>query len=79
MEQEKWNKKTQTPKKTQRRDMRGYYRKGQKALKRIRTRVNSGPRRFKQAWVEALRDGTIVELVKVDTKSNIADLNSNNS
>ena len=27
-----------------------------------------------QAWVEALRDQTIVELVKVDTKSNIADL-----
>ena len=30
----------------------------------------------RQAWVEALRDQTIVELVKVDTKSNIADLNS---
>ena len=30
----------------------------------------------RQAWVEALRDETIVELVKVDTKSNIADLNS---
>lgn len=26
--------------------------------------------------MEALRDQTIVELVKVDTKSNIADLNS---
>ena len=30
----------------------------------------------RQAWVEALRDQTIVELVKVDTKSNIADLDS---
>ena len=30
----------------------------------------------RQAWVEALRDQTVVELVKVNTKDNIADLNS---
>ena len=30
----------------------------------------------RQAWVEALCDGHIVKLIKVDTNDNLADLNS---